>query len=359
VEARLIRKLLSAQTAFSFALASLLFALSFSAGGFAQSYETQRSGTAESLRGVASLPDGSGWASGTHGTYLFTANRGLSWTARQVPGAEALDFRDVQAFAPNTAFLLSAGPGDQSRIYKTTDSGLSWNLEFTNTNPKGFFDCFAFWDQDNGIALGDPVADSSGQLKFELIITNDGGQNWIPLSSPPAAMDGEGAFAASGSCLVVQGHRNVWFATGGKIARIFHSTNRGQTWEIFDTPLIHGPESAGIFSIFFRDAKHGAIAGGDYQHSTQSGPNLAFTSNGGRSWKLAKIAPQSYFSSLVFTRDGGILVAGSSVAEYAKKPGDLHWSKIWNLNLNALGVDPRGGVLGVGPKGAVLHFTLK
>jgi photosystem II stability/assembly factor-like uncharacterized protein len=290
---------------------------------------------------------------------LFTANRGLSWTARQVPGPEALDFRDVQAFAPNTAYLLAAGPGDQSRIYKTSDSGLSWSLQFTNTNPKGFYDCFGFWDEQHGIALGDPVQDASGQLKFELISTSDGGQTWTPIAGAPEAVEGEGAFAASGSCLVVQGSRNAWFATGGKAARVFRSTNRGQSWETYDTPIAHNSEAAGIFSIAFRDAKHGAIAGGDYKNPSQSGANLAFTNNGGRSWKLAKIAPQAYFSSVVFTPSGGILVAGSSVAEYAKKPTDVHWAKIWNLNLNALAVDPRGGVLGVGPKGTILHFTLK
>src|SRR5262249_10273642 len=154
------------------------------------------------------------WASGTHGTYLRTSDSGRTWQTAQVPGAEALDFRDVEAFSADFAYLLSAGPGDQSRIYQTSDGGKTWTLQFTNKDPKGFFDCMAFWDRDHGIAVGDPVSDNSGKLKFELIATEDGGSHWNSISeSLPPAVDGEGAFAASGTCIAVQNKSNVWFAT--------------------------------------------------------------------------------------------------------------------------------------------------
>jgi hypothetical protein len=35
------------------------------------------------------------------------------------PGAEKLDFRGIQAFDENI-IAMSSGPGDQSRLYKTT-----------------------------------------------------------------------------------------------------------------------------------------------------------------------------------------------------------------------------------------------
>ena len=173
-----------------------------------------------------------------------------------MPGAEKLDFRDVEAFGETTAYLLSAGPGDASRIYKTVDGGKSWALQFKSADPAAFFDAIAFWDEKNGIALGDPV---KGQ--FQLIVTDDGGANWKPLAAknlPPALPD-EGAFAASGTCLVTHGDNDVWFATGGaKTARVFHSRDRGQNWEVSETPIVAGAESAGIFSIAFRDqaARH-------------------------------------------------------------------------------------------------------
>ena len=77
----------------------------------------QFSHTTESLRGVSAVSRQVAWASGTHGTYLRTLDGGRTWTPAQVPDAGALDFRAVVAFSADEAFLMSAGPGDQSRIY--------------------------------------------------------------------------------------------------------------------------------------------------------------------------------------------------------------------------------------------------
>ena len=305
-----------------------LLLLLLTATAVAQSpLKIQISHTTESLRGVSALSKTIAWASGTHGTYLRTTNGGRTWNSAQVPGAEKLDFRAVVAFSADEAFLMSAGPGDQSRIYHTADAGQHWQLQFTNTNPKGFFDSMAFWDPMHGIVLGDPIPDENGKLKFELLETKDG-QTWqpIPPANLPEALEGEGAFAASNSCLAILHETpwksgtsaprppaedtgasapaardsNIWFATGGKVARVFHSSNGGDTWGVFDTPLVHGPESAGIFSIAFRDERDGVIAGGDYKHPAANGPNLAFTHDGGETWELATIHPQAYFSAVAY-----------------------------------------------------------
>ena len=334
----------------------------------AQNPTPQNSNTTENLRGVSVLNNKVAWASGTHGTYLRTTDGGNSWQAAQVPGAEALDFRDVEAFSAKLAYLMSAGPGDQSRIYKTTNAGKTWTLQFTNKNPKGFFDCMAFWDRDHGIAVGDPVADNSGKLRFELIATDDGGKNWnpIPPDALPPAIEGEGAFAASGTCIAVQGKINVWFATGGKVARVFRSTNAGKTWTVADTPMIHGPDSAGIFSIAFRDAAHGVTAGGDYKHPEQDGPNLAFTNDGGLTWKLSTVSPQAYFSAIAFAKPGSakagsggtaVMVAGTTRAAYADDLAKQSWQRTWDLNLNALSISPAGNAIAVGAKGLIVNFA--
>jgi len=264
-------------------LRCFLFSFFIAGSLCAQNPNVQQSNTTENLRGISVVDDQAAWASGTHGTYLRTTDGGNSWRAAQVPGAESLDFRDVKAFSANLAYLLSAGPGEQSRIYKTIDAGKNWALQFTNKNPKGFFDCMAFWDRNRGIAVGDPVPDNSGGLRFELIAIEDGGENWKPIlpDQLPPAVEGEGSFAASGTCIAVQGNSNVWFATGGKIARVFHSSNAGKMWNVADTPIIHGPDSAGIFSIAFRDALHGVIAGGDYKLPELDVPTLPFSDSGG------------------------------------------------------------------------------
>ncbi|HMC31883.1 MAG TPA: hypothetical protein VKL99_13690, partial [Candidatus Angelobacter sp.] len=189
------------------------------------------SGTDVQLRGVSAVSERVAWASGAKGTVLRTIDGGWHWTKVNVPGAEALDFRDVQAFDADTAFVLSIGPGEQSRIYKTRDGGKSWQLQFTNKDPKAFYDCFAFWDSKHGIAVSDSV-----EGKFPLIATSDGA-TWNPVAvkSMPAALPNEGAFAASGTCITTYGKKDVWFGTGGPAARVFHSRDRGMNWTVTET----------------------------------------------------------------------------------------------------------------------------
>ena len=345
--------------------------------------------TAESLRGVSAVSREVAWASGTHGTYLRTTDGGKIWTPAQVPGAGALDFRAVVAFSADEAFLMSAGPGEQSRIYHTADGGLQWQLQFTNTNPKGFFDSMAFWDPKHGIVLGDPVPDESGKLKFEMLHTEDG-QTWQPIapSQLPEAMEGEGAFAASNSCIAIlpsPHDSEIWFATGGKVARIFHSPNGGKTWEVVDTPIVHGPDSAGIFSIAFRDHLRGVIAGGDYKHPNADGPNLAVTNDGGKTWDLSLLHPQAYFSAVAYdtkvNRNLREMRRSGMKAEFKGKkvPGDpdtperlfivgqdfvfdfrppnnprrISGKKKLGMAFNAVSPFPEGGALVVGPKGSI------
>jgi photosystem II stability/assembly factor-like uncharacterized protein len=330
--------------------------------------------TTEALRGVSAVSRQIAWASGTHGTYLRTTD-GRTWIPAQVPGAESLDFRAVVAFSADEAFLMSAGPGEQSRIYHTADRGRHWQLQFTNPNPKGFFDSMAFWDPTHGIVLGDPIPDEtskeSGKLKFELLMTNDG-QTWtqIPPSQLPPAIEGEGAFAASNTCLAIL-DPNIWFATGGRAARVFHSPDRGRTWQVFDTPILHGPDSAGIFSIAFRDPLHGVIAGGDYKHPDQDGPNLAFTNDSGKTWTLSKITPQSYYSAVAYDRkhtnpnaknldenqsDSRLFIVGQKFIYDFRPPKDptrISPRKKSDMQFNAVSPYPEGGALVVGPKGTI------
>lgn len=341
----------------------------------------QISHTTENLRGVSAVSRQIAWASGTHGTYLRTIDGGRTWTPAQVPDAGGLDFRGVVAFSADEAFLMSAGPGDQSRIYYTGDGGRHWQLQFTNTNPKGFFDSMAFWDAKHGMVVGDPIPDESGKLKFEILLTDDG-QNWKPMAPAqmPAAVEGEGAFAASNSCIAIVpsvSDLNIWFATGGKTARVFHSADRGQSWEVFDTPMVQGPASAGIFSIAFRDAMHGVIAGGDYKRPKEDGPNLAFTEDGGKTWTLSGLQPLAYFSAVAYdrrvneaaVREGlgarkgmhpivpeRLLIVGEDFVFDLRPPNNprrIGGKKKLGIRFNAVSAYPEGGALVVGPKGAM------
>jgi len=333
-----------------------LLPIALSTLALAQSFTVQNSNTTSDLRGLSAVSPAIAWASGTHGSYLRTIDGGDTWVAGTVPGAEALDFRDVEAFSADEAYLLAAGPGEQSRIYKTTDGGKSWTLQFTNHDPKGFFDCMAFFDSAHGIAVGDPV---EGQ--FALIATNDGGATWnaLPTAYRPRSLATEGAFAASGTCLTVQGD-NVWLVTGGSAARVFRSTNRGNTWAAADAPILHDGPSAGIFSISFNGPRHGVVAGGDYQHPEREGNTLAYTQDGGMTWSASGIHPQVYFSAVALDPRNGrrLLAAGNTHVGYADDVGNGTWKAYWDLSLNTVAYVGPGEALGVGPKGKIVHFKL-
>ena len=157
-------------------LAAMFLGLSGSVA-FAQ-WQPQTINTKADFRGLCVVSPNVAWVSGTKGTYARTTDGGKTWSVGTVPGAEKLDFRDVEAFGEATAYLLSAGPGDASRIYKTSDGGKSWAMQFKSADPAAFFDAIAFWDEKNGIALGDPV-----KGRFQLVVTDDGGANWKPLAA--------------------------------------------------------------------------------------------------------------------------------------------------------------------------------
>src|SRR6266550_5604712 len=244
----------------------------------------QSSGVVARLRGVSAVSDRVAWVSGSGSTVLRTADGGATWQKLTVT-TDAVDFRDVDAIDARTAYVLSIGNGPASRIYKTTDAGATWTRQFKSDGPKAFFDAMSFWDSDHGIVIGDSI---DGQ--FCIVTTESGGRIWkrVPASALPAALENEGAFAASGTNIAVVGKTNAWIGTGaGARARVLRTSDRGLTWKIAETPLKAGP-SAGIFSVAFRDGLHGVVVGGDYTKEKEAGDNLAVTSDGGVTWKLGK-----------------------------------------------------------------------
>ncbi len=318
----------------------------------AQTWEAQQSGTTASLRGIYALNDKVVWASGTDGTYLRTTDAGLHWRASTVPGAEKLDFRDVHAVDDQTAYLLSIGPGENSRVYKTSDAGTHWILQLTNPDPTGFFDEMAFWDATHGILVGDPV---NNQLV--LMTTADGGLSWQRQRLPPA-LEGESAFAASGTGIAVNGKSEVWIGTGGTGGgRVFHSLNAGRTWSVAETPIRHNSQSAGIFSVAFCDGLHGVAVGGDYKSIDDAIGAVALTSDGGRTWTSPMKQPTSGFRSAVaFVADRKIWIATGTSGSDISLDGGQSWRCFDKGNYNALSFVNSTSGWAAGPQGRLALF---
>jgi photosystem II stability/assembly factor-like uncharacterized protein len=300
------------------------------------------------FRGICAISPQVAWVSGTRGTVGRTIDGGKTWQLLNVPNAEKLDFRDVEAFSENTAYVLSIGPGDNSRIYKTSDGGKTWSMQFQNSNVEAFFDAIAFWDEGHGIALSDPV---KGQ--FHLVTTEDGGAHWhaLPPSAALTALPAEGAFAASGTCLITQGKSDVWFVTGGaKVARVFHSADHGKNWIVSETPILAGKNSAGIFSIAFRDETNGMVVGGDYRQPNESGTTTALTTDGGKTWK--PITNQLPFCSAVAWTGTSWIAVGTS-GSHQSHDGGVTWKRLDDENYNCVSFSKQGIGWAAGPKGRI------
>jgi photosystem II stability/assembly factor-like uncharacterized protein len=320
----------------------------------------QQSGTTVRFRGVSAVSARTAWASGDRGTFARTVDGGQTWRAETVKGAEELDFRDVDAFDERTAYLLSIGEGEKSRIYKTTDGGQNWTLQFVNKNPKAFFDAMAFWDKDHGIAMSDPV-----NGRFLLITTSDGGRTWKEVAPEkiPAALTGEAAFAASGTCITVEGKSHVWFGTGGGAeARVFRSTDRGRNWTVTSTPITSGKASRGIFSVAFMDNLRGVIVGGDYEQEALTTANVAVTTDGGQTWKaVTNKFPAGYRSGVSYLtgkRRAALVAVGPSGTDYSTDYG-LTWTNIGQLGFHSVSFARRGEAAGwaVGEAGRIAKYV--
>jgi photosystem II stability/assembly factor-like uncharacterized protein len=330
----------------------------FLAASVSLAWTVQPSGSTASLRGISAVNANLGWASGSNGTCLRTDDGGAAWQAIIVPGAAKLDFRGVVAFDHTTAYLMSAGPGDQSQVYRTLDGGSHWNRVLSDPDADGFFDGLAFWDRKRGMVLGDPVGG-----RFVVLTTADGGNTWRRQNTPPA-LKGEGAFAASNSSLALsqsQGRLEAWFGTGGPgAARVFHSTDGGHTWSVAATPIRNDSASAGIFSIAFGDTDHGVAVGGDYSKPDQGEHNIAVTSNGGLTWSQpAGSRPAGFRSAVAFLADLGVWITTGTSGSDVSSDGGKTWTEFDSGAFNAIDRISSGATWAVGPKGRIARLLVR
>ena len=237
-------------------------------------------GSDQQYRGLDAVDERTAWVGGSDGEVLRTTDGGRTWKDVSPPDTTGLLFRDVEAQDERRASVMAIGEGDASRIYTTFDGGRHWRLAFVNDDPNAFYDCMDFFEGGRrGLALSDPV-----DGKFRIAATDDFGLSWhvLPNAGMPPAVAGEFAFAASGTCLVTSG-RDAWFASGGGAARVFHSRDGGLTWKVTVAPIPATP-AGGVFSLAFRDPRHGVMVGGDFEAPDNGVDASGYTFDGDR-WR--------------------------------------------------------------------------
>jgi photosystem II stability/assembly factor-like uncharacterized protein len=348
----------------------------------------QSSGTKAGLRGIHAVGGGVAWASGTNGTVLRTEDSGYMWqSCAMPPGAEKLDFRGIWAWDAQTAIVMSSGPGNQSRLYKTTDGCSSWKRVFTSPDRDGFFDALLFVDRLHGIVLGDPAHGDSktnpveaGYFIFRIRVTHDGGETWIPVVDAEMPhpgknlqpLAGEAFFAASNSSIAAYADW-LWMGTNrGRVLRRKFAPGHFNTsvcagaldpislscgipwvdWESTQTPLPGAGSSSGIFSLAFRDTQHGLAVGGDYSKPNESAGTAAWTADGGKTWTAAERPPHGYRSAVAWDADAKAWIAvGTNGSDVSYDDGKT-WSPLDNGNWNALRlpwvVGPEGRIAKLG-----------
>ena len=319
----------------------------------------QQSGTTAEFRGLVATSASVVWASGTRGRVARTTNGGATWSVDSVPGASGLDFRAIAPRNDRLAWVISAGPAEQgqAQIFRTTD-GANWIRQFTTAQTGVFLDAIAFWDDRHGIAMSDPVGG-----KLFILATDDGGETWaqVPADAAPPVLAGEAAFAASGTCLVVQGSSNVWIGTGGGgRARVFRSADRGHTWQVADTPLHAGNAASGIFSLAFSDSRHGVAVGGEYSKPKEEFDNVAVTDDGGATWRRARgPLPHGYMSAVAFvpTSGGRQLVAVGLGGTARSDDAGESWAMVDTIAYNSITFAPSGDGWAAGPRGRIAKWS--
>jgi len=274
------------------------------------------------------------WAGGTGGTCLRTVDGGDTWEILAVPGADKLDFRGLFAFDESTVVLMSAGEAAEglTRMYRTADSGRTWQTVFQTEDKGVFLDGVSFWDRTNGMAVGDQI-----EGKWYLLRTKDGGQSWerVPPAALPAMLPNEGAFAAGNTSMAMEAPSKVWLASGAaERVRIFISTDRAQTWEVRETPM-PGGTTAGIYGLRFLDAQRGVAVGGDYKQDKTPSDNVIVTSDGGQTWQKGGRTDPPGLKETVVALPGSVLLAVGPSGTSLSRDFGTTWQKVDEFSLHA------------------------
>jgi hypothetical protein len=301
------------------------------------------------------------WASGSGGTVLKTVDGGTHWTRCTTPDAATdgatLDFRGVQAWDAQTAIVMASGPGEKSRLYKTTDGCGTWASQLRNDAKEGFWDAlvfqhgdfgFAIGDRKTGVLIGDPVRGKFATFVMFL------GHGWFVDDAGCNTPPDQAAFAASNSSAFVFGSRRYILGTGGKsganvlISPLLLGGTGNDPCRSVAVPIMAGNESSGIFSLFFRNLKQGIAVGGDYTKPNENARTAAWTADGTLHWTASTKPPHGFRSAVQWSESLKLwITVGTNGSDISRDDGKT-WQPLDDGNWNALSLP-----FVVGPKGRI------
>ena len=292
-----------------------------------------------SIRAIQVVDERTVWYAGSNGDFGFTEDGGETWFIDSLKyDTITPHFRSITV-NKKAVFLLSIAT--PALLFKSTNNGETWSLVYKEEGEKVFYDAMAFWNKNEGIAMGDPTENC-----LSVIITRDGGDSWqkVDCEYLPKTAEHEFAFAASNSNIAIFGE-HAWIVSGGSKARVFHTANKGYKWEVFETPMVSGKQMTGIFTADFYDDKHGIIFGGDWEEKDNNIANKAITKDGGQTWQLVSAGKDPGYRSCVKYvpgTNGQTIVAVGIPGISISYDGGQTWKEINNESWYAVDFDKNG-----------------
>lgn len=303
-----------------------------------------------SIRALEVIDENTIIFSGYGGLVGVSQDSGTTWdTTRVEHNGKTPSFRACDAFLDQMFIASIESPG---LIFRLPLNDLeSKELVYENDNPSVFLDAMAFTDKGIGIVMGDP------QEKCLTIIRSHANESkWeeIPCKNIPPVKNGEAAFAASNGNISIVGE-NVWIASGGGSSRVYHSTNSGETWSVYNTPMKQGGQMTGAFAVSFKDEQTGLLIGGDWEDKENNYGNLSITRDGGITWNLiSEGSGPGYRSSIVWDPSDSMscVAIGSEGIDISFDEGNS-WTRLSNEGFYTGRFSPGGQTLWLAGHGRI------
>lgn len=317
------------------------------------------SGTTSLLQAVSIVDENTVWVSGHSSTFCRSIDGGATWQVFTHPSVDSLQFRDIHAFDQDRIVLMTAGAGSLSRIFLYSASQNSLKETYQMPHPQGFLNTLEFWNDTLGLAFGDSFFGQHFLLK-----TVNGGQIWnrIDPAFLPNAGEGEGGFAASGTCISLLPDGRAWIVTGaGGFSHILSSEDFGESWSSSESPLVKG-SSAGITSIRMEETGFGLVAGGDLAQPEAFTQNVAITENFGATWQLRgfPVTLGPFYGSAIAhsSQEHILLISGPKGIDYSTDQGAT-WQNLTADNYWAVDIHLSGIGYAVGKDGSILQIKIE